>query len=126
MLLGKHIQDDLFTGRLVFGLSALVILAGMVEYERSHQTKFPSYLTFFGAASYAVYLVHPVVESFVSHVVMATFLRTLPVEISIVLLALAGVVCGCVYHWLIEQPLRTHLTAHLLGSQRLRTKEKWT
>jgi peptidoglycan/LPS O-acetylase OafA/YrhL len=126
MLLGTHIQDDLFIGRLVFGLSALATLAGMVEYERSYQINVPSYLKFFGEASYAIYLVHPVAESLASHAVTVIFLRTQPVEISIFVLAVTGIVCGCAYHWLIEQPLRSYLTAHLLGSERLRTKEKWT
>ncbi|WP_162246057.1 MULTISPECIES: acyltransferase family protein [unclassified Aureimonas] len=91
--------------RILFGLSATLFVLGMVEIEWNRPLKLASALTFFGAASYAIYLVHPVIISISLQVLNRVFGRSLPIELAVAATALAGILAGMVYHVVAEKPL---------------------
>ncbi len=102
MLFAVHVQDDPLTGKLAFGTSALVTLLGLVEMERRHPIRLPDALAFFGAASYSIYLIHPVALSFGVHLAKSGIGFALPLGAITLLLALLGTVAGVAYHARIE------------------------
>ena len=105
MLFAVNIQDDNLVGRLAFGISSLLFVLGAVEVERHRKVALPRALLFFGASSYAVYLVHPVALSFCIQVVKRLAGNTMSLEIIAIIIALMGIVAGCLYHILLEKRL---------------------
>jgi exopolysaccharide production protein ExoZ len=101
----RDIQSVSLAGRLYFGLASVAILMGLVELERSGRLVWPSALRFFGASSYSIYLVHPVALSLAVHLVSRILPKDLPVLAPVILLALAGITGGLVYHAIVERPL---------------------
>ena len=98
MLFAVHIQDDPLIGRLAFGSSALLAILGLVEAERRRPIPLASALAVFGAASYAIYLIHPVALSFAVHFLRAAAGSTLPLTAIVLLLAAAGIAAGLAFH----------------------------
>jgi peptidoglycan/LPS O-acetylase OafA/YrhL len=105
LLLLRDIQSVPLVGRLYFGSASVAILLGLVELERSGKLAWPGALRFFGASSYSIYLVHPVTLSLAVHVVSRVAPKDAPVLLPVILLALAGIAGGLIYHALIERPL---------------------
>lgn len=101
----RDIQSVSLMGRLYFGGASVAILLGLVELERSGKLAWPSTLRFFGASSYAIYLVHPVALSLAVHLVSRILPKDLPILVPVILLALTGITGGLVYHAVIERPL---------------------
>jgi exopolysaccharide production protein ExoZ len=93
--------DNPVASRLIFGLSAALVMLGMVELERSGKLAIPSGLQLLGAASYSIYLVHPVAMS-LSLLTCWRFVKTLPPEIMCVPLVVIGVAAGIIYHKAVE------------------------
>jgi peptidoglycan/LPS O-acetylase OafA/YrhL len=62
----------------------------------------PRILADFGAASYAVYLVHPVALSLGVHMLRAAAGLTPPLPIAVLMLAAAGIGAGILFHRLVE------------------------
>lgn len=115
MIFLHDIQSLSLMGRLYFGGASVAILLGLVELERSGKLAWPGALRFFGASSYSIYLVHPVALSLAVHLVSRILPKDLPVLIPVIVLALAGITGGLVYHALIERPLIQRLRS-LVGS----------
>lgn len=105
MVFLRDIQTVSLIARLYFGLASVAILLGLVELERSGKLAWPGALRFFGASSYSIYLVHPVALSLAVHLVSRVLPKELPTLVPVILLALAGITGGLVYHALIERPL---------------------
>lgn len=98
-------SENRLVQRLVYGLAAAAFVLGMVEIEWRRPLKLPSALIFFGAASYAVYLVHPIAVSMSIQVLTRLSGRSLPIEAAILLISLVGLVAGMVYHAVVERRL---------------------
>lgn len=84
--------------RLIFGLAMGFVVVAMVRAERAGQIRVPAALTFLGAASYSVYLVHNPVGA-LSARLFDNWLVTF------VFASGAGVAAGIVYHLAFEKPL---------------------
>lgn len=120
MLFGMQIQDDPLVGRLVFGLSAMVFILGMVGWERSSSITIPAPLRLLGATSYAIYLVHPVAIPLGANVVSRLVSKTVRIELAIVALAGIGILAGCLYHLWLERPRTTVIRRRLGRAENLR------
>jgi exopolysaccharide production protein ExoZ len=116
LVFGVHVQDTPIVGRAVFGLSAFVALLGAVEFERGRDLRLHPALALFGAASYAVYLVHPEAISILAQIVSRLTPRCVPIEATILLVSLLAVAAGMAYHRIVEAPL-TGWTRRILSAR---------
>lgn len=104
-LFAIHIQDDSLIGRLAFGLASTLFVLGAVEIEREHVIRLPRILLFFGASSYAAYLVHPVALSFGVQIVSRLVGNAMPLDIVALVVVAIGLTAGCLYHIIVEPKL---------------------
>ncbi|SFK55836.1 acyltransferase family protein [Methylocapsa palsarum] len=89
-----------------YGLGAAILIAGLVELERSSQLRASRSLCILGDASYAVYLVHCMILSLgVKLFVSGGLAGVLPPAVSFAALALAAVAAGVFFHFAVEMPL---------------------
>ncbi len=116
LIFGVHVQDTPIVGRAVFGLSAFVALLGAVEFERGRDLKLHPALALFGAASYAIYLVHPEAISILAQIVSRLTPRSVPIEATILLVSLLAVAAGMAFHRIVEAPL-TGWTRRILSAR---------
>ncbi len=91
---------------LLFGVSSVVIVAGLAAAERQGKLRISPAAVFLGDASYSLYLIHTVVIGLTVRV-MATLgiVRLLPLGVVFALAALTALVSGIVLHVLIERRL---------------------
>lgn len=106
-------MGDAYAGPLTPNLQAMgytvgsaLMLAGLVQAERSGLIQPPRILVYLGNASYAIYLVHFLALSLLAKLVKATQLDLyVPGPILFCTLAIGAVCIGCAFHHLIEHPL---------------------
>ncbi len=96
------------------GLASTACLVGAAELERGGRLRAPGWLTSLGGASYAVYLVHVVAQSFGIRLLLKAGLRQ--PEALVVALAVLGVGVGLLCHRLVERPLLRALRRRPLAS----------
>ena len=106
MLFALHIQDDSLVSRLAFGGSAFFALLGLVALELKQPVRLPRAFLFFGAASYSVYLVHPLVLSFGVHI-LSRAPSVLPNDAVALVLTASGIGAGLLYYKTFEPVLTT-------------------
>lgn len=116
MLFAPHIQDDALAGRLAFGGAALLFVLGAVEKERQAPFRIPAGLTLIGAASYSIYLIHPIVLVIAIHLVRRAIGFALPIDAIAILLAAIAASVGLAYH-LLAEPQLTRLAKRLLDGK---------
>lgn len=89
---------------LLLGSGGGAVIAGLVEMERSGMVKFGPFARTLGAASFSIYLVHTVIESWTT---LATWklLKYLPAELAWLFLTAAGIGAGLLFHRFVERPL---------------------
>jgi peptidoglycan/LPS O-acetylase OafA/YrhL len=106
--------------RYLYGACSVLILLGLVELERSGRLRVPSWLVLLGAASYAIYLVHAVVQSFVLNVVFRTSVAAWLPEWAL-FAALVGLplAAGLVFHLAAERPVLRLFRSLPFGNKRL-------
>jgi peptidoglycan/LPS O-acetylase OafA/YrhL len=104
-LFAVHIQDDPLIGRLAFGIASVFFVLGAVEIERRQTIRLPPGLLFLGAASYAIYLVHPVALSFGVQALTRLAHRAIPLDIAALILFAISVAAGSLYHVVAEKNL---------------------
>jgi peptidoglycan/LPS O-acetylase OafA/YrhL len=114
MLFAIHIQGDLLVGRLAFGVPSLLFVLGSVEAERHKPFALPTIFAVLGAASYVIYLVHPVLLSFGAQLAFRIVGHGLPLDVIALVMVTIGVVGGLIYHHTIERWL-TNLMRHILA-----------
>lgn len=98
-----HIQADPLFGRLAFGIPSVLFVLGSVEAERFRPFRLPALFGALGAASYVIYLVHPVLLSFGAQLVKRVIDHGLSLEGIVLIMATIGVVGGVVYHHTVER-----------------------
>ena len=108
MLSGALIHDHTLLARIIFGTSTLIFVIGVVSYESNKQIAMPRVIWFLAAASYAVYLIHPVGLSFGAHVLVRILpthfiMTSFAVNCSVLILLGVGVLSGVIYHQYIER-----------------------
>jgi peptidoglycan/LPS O-acetylase OafA/YrhL len=105
-MMAFHITTQLRLGtlamRFAYGVAAAMIIGGMVELERRDALVMPASLAALGGASYAIYLVHPTVNSFGIHLFGPSVLRFSPNLVASAF-ALVGILTGVLFHVLIEK-----------------------
>lgn len=116
MVCFRTLQDVPIVARGVYGLSSAAMILGMVELERGYGFSAPSWIKVFGAASYAIYLIHPVALSFLINIWVKFLGRGYPMIASLVV-ACCALACGIAYHFLGERPL-TQLVRDLMRGGR--------
>lgn len=89
---------------LLLGFGGGAIIAGLVEMERSDMIKFGRIAKILGSASFSIYLVHSVIESWTLSAVWP-ILKHLPNELTWLFLTAAGIGAGVLFHRYVEQPL---------------------
>ena len=105
MWFAPHIQDVSLHGRLVFGIASALFVLGAVELERRRLVPVPRPMSFLGAASYSLYLIHPLAILVAAHMIRLALGRQLPIELAVFLMFAAALVAGGLYHLLVEKRL---------------------
>lgn len=91
---------------LLYGVGSLLVVLGLAEAERSGGLRVPRPLSFLGAASYAIFLVHVPALSLAAKVsVVAGLPANLHHGVAFVVVALSAVLAGVVFHLLVERTL---------------------
>lgn len=92
--------------RFAYGLSAMLIVLGLVELERTGGMAVPGFLTELGRASYSIYLVHVLVIGVTYKIAeISGVLEKLPPGIMYVSLVLTAVASGVIVSRAIEYPM---------------------
>lgn len=91
---------------LFYGLGSAATLIGWVELERQGRLRVPAWLQLIGNASYAIYLTHFTLLSFLAKLFIYFGAReTLPILLSFIILPMLAVLLGIAAHISIERPL---------------------
>ncbi len=85
------------------GAASTLALVGAAELEREGRLRAPGWLASLGGASYAIYLIHVVVQSFTIRLLLKAGLRQ--PEALVAGLTILGVAAGLVCHRAVERPL---------------------
>ncbi|MFG1349874.1 acyltransferase family protein [Xanthobacter autotrophicus] len=106
MLFATNLQDIPLIGRLGFGLASSLFVLGAIGVERGRDINLPRFLGLLGAASYAIYLAHPIALSFGVHL-LSRIPGSHAVSPAIIAMALVaiGVSAGLIYHLVVERRL---------------------
>lgn len=92
--------------RALYGAASAMILLGLVELERSGRLRVPGWCVALGAASYAIYLVHVVVQSFVLNAwFRTTVTQSMPEWALFAALVALPLIGGLIFHRLVERPM---------------------
>jgi peptidoglycan/LPS O-acetylase OafA/YrhL len=90
-----------------FTLGSTLLLAGLVEWEKTRVVAVPRLVLFLGDASYSIYLVHLLALSVLAKVTMAIRLDSLvPHTILFVGVVAGAIAAGAAFHLYVELPLR--------------------
>jgi exopolysaccharide production protein ExoZ len=101
-----HPPRALYEQTIGYTLGSVLILAGVVEAERSGLLRPPSWLVYLGDASYSIYLVHFVPLSIFAKFAKAWSLDAyVPGGVLFILHAASSVAVGCLFYHVVEHPL---------------------
>ena len=98
---------------IVWGLPAVAIVAAGLAVERGGRLPSSRILLMLGNASYALYLVHPLVQQVLKPVV-----KPLPLPVALAVLLVACVLAGLAVHRLVERPMAAWLARKVYGANR--------
>ena len=90
---------------LLYGISAFVIIIGVVRLEQLDRLRVPGVVNELGNASYAIYLVHLSVLSLSAKVLRRGLPASVPTIVPFVVLFVVAVGCGWLLHRAIEKPI---------------------
>ncbi|WP_420143845.1 acyltransferase family protein [Sphingobium sp.] len=106
MIFGSVFHLSEFYENCILGLSVCVLLLGLIEQERRKPIRFHPVLLAFGAASFSIYLIHPVALSVMTNLASRLPRAIMPpVEVVIVLLSIAAVILGMLFERYVEIPV---------------------
>ena len=103
---GPWVQDDWPPRHLLYALGAAMVLHGLATLDRANSLRVPAPLLELGAASYSLYLVHPIVL-----IVMQQALRYArpvvnpPIEVAYLFLIACCIATGVAFSRVVERPL---------------------
>ncbi len=87
-------------------LGGALVVAGVVEAERSNRLSVPGWLTYLGGASYSIYLVHfPALSLLAKLATMSGLDAWLPGQVLFFSIVLGALAVSWVFHRLVEQPM---------------------
>jgi exopolysaccharide production protein ExoZ len=89
---------------VMLGTGAAAIIAGLVELERSSRITFGRFAQILGSASFSIYLVHSVIQSWVATTAWQ-LMKGLPGELAWLFLIVIGIGAGLLFHRFVERPL---------------------
>ena len=106
---------DLSTVRLLhWGLPAFLIVIGALSFEPLQKPQ--SFLMLLGAASYSVYLVHPIVIAALKDATLVIGIGSVDLSSGFILLAItASISVGIIVYWLVESPVSSILKKHQIS-----------
>lgn len=104
MLFATEIQHHALYGRMAFAIPSVLFVLGAVEIERKRSLPIYRVLALLGAASYAIYLIHPVGLSFLIQAFTRILGKDHNLEIISLALAVLATVVGVIYHIFVEKP----------------------
>jgi len=91
---------------LVYGSSSALAIVGFVGLERQGKLWIPNICRLVGDASYAIYLTHSIVLSFIAKIfIYFGFKESFPIAISFLFLALLAIYFGLLIHLFVEKPI---------------------
>ena len=103
-------QTTGLVSKLAFGTASAVIVVGVASAERQKLLRFGGVATFFGAASYSIYLVHTIVIGLTARVLAASGLMFAVSDGAVlIVVSVAAITAGLGLYALIERPLTTGL-----------------
>jgi exopolysaccharide production protein ExoZ len=105
MVFAHKIQDNNLFARIAFGIPAMVFVLAAVEIDRAKPIPVPKFALLLGAASYSIYLIHPVALSFMTNALSRIHFDLLPIGVAALIIFLVGVAVGVIYHLLFEKRL---------------------
>jgi len=108
-------------GNCLYGLASTLIVVGLAGAERSGRLALGNWAELFGGASYALYLIHPLVVGIGARMLSKLgWLAFMPPWILMLTLAAASMVVAIALHRLVEQPMlaRARLLERHLGFER--------
>ena len=116
--LAAGVDDAGAVGRVAFGISCAIVIAGAVLLERAGQLRPPAFAILLGDASYAIYLLHDPAISVVARIVGRLHFWPAMLSSSLV----AGTVAGLLYHLTWEAPALTWCSRRIRAAWALATR----
>jgi exopolysaccharide production protein ExoZ len=99
-----------FASKLAFGLSSMVLIAGLAGAERAGLIRVGGFGALIGGASYAIYLLHELVINDAAFILArAGVVRHVPLEPLLIVLAVLTVAVAIGFYLAVEQPLLRRL-----------------
>lgn len=98
-------------GSLTTTLAASIVVLGCITMEQTLKPFIPRWVLFLGTASYATYLIHPIVSPMVPHL-FSKYGVALP-SLSILLSVVIALVAGSLFHLYFEKPVTNTLNSYL-------------
>jgi len=108
--------------KLLFGTASTAIVIGVASAERQKLLKFGTVGIFFGAASYAIYLIHTVAIGLTARMLAESgAMADLPSGVVLAVVSVVGIVAGFGLYALVERPLMSGLHPLRPGASRNRS-----
>lgn len=107
-----HLDYQSFIGSLVTTLAASMVVFGCVALEVKLAARVPRWMLFLGAASYATYLIHPIISPGIPHFFFK--LGIVHPAFSILLSTAVALVAGSLMHIYCERPTTSALNTWLI------------
>ena len=95
-----------FVGRLMFGLSSMLIVYGLAVWESGDDVQYPRWAAYLGAASYSIYLVHTFLIGVVGKFASKIAAPGSAPNLIYVMIAMTAVMAGCTLYQFVERPLQ--------------------
>lgn len=96
-------------GTILFGIASLLTVYGCASIEKTCKVSVPNLFVFLGAASYSIYLFHPLLSPAAPEILKR--LGLIMPSLSVILSTLIAIVAGGIFYALIETPATARLNA---------------
>lgn len=101
---GVNVKSNILI--IFYGIGSMLIITGLCSIEISRPIKIPSFLIIIGNASYAIYLVHYPIISFMSKISTEVYQRCdISPKLIFVVVAAVAISGGLLFHLIVEKPV---------------------